>query len=182
MSPAFGWLRSARASDDVAMLNPGHRGCYIYPSWATFVTSITSPTLRKHKLFAQYQESIRKDVERAFRVLQARFAFIRHPCLVWDKDNMGRIMIACIILHNMIIEDERDTYLNYYDPTEFLNDMPTNRQLAEDDCQRSAFSTERIGNLASYMTNREQLRNREAHHALKNDLIEHIWQKFGTDN
>ncbi|KAJ9553071.1 hypothetical protein OSB04_017116 [Centaurea solstitialis] len=28
MSPAFGWLRSARASDDVAMLNSGHRGCY----------------------------------------------------------------------------------------------------------------------------------------------------------
>ncbi|KAI3521391.1 hypothetical protein L1887_10854 [Cichorium endivia] len=62
----------------------------IYPSWAAFVKSITSPLLRKHKLFAQHQEAARKDVERAFGVLQARFAFIRHPCLVWDKDMMGR--------------------------------------------------------------------------------------------
>ncbi|KAJ9556282.1 hypothetical protein OSB04_010896 [Centaurea solstitialis] len=54
----------------------------IYPSWAAFVKSITSPQLQKHKLFAQVQESCRKDVERAFGVLQARFAFIRRPCLV----------------------------------------------------------------------------------------------------
>ncbi|XP_024982941.1 uncharacterized protein LOC112519177 [Cynara cardunculus var. scolymus] len=99
----------------------------IYPSWIALVKSVTSPQMRKHKLFAQVQEACRKDVERAFGVLQARFfAFIRRPCLVWDI--MGRIMINCIIMHNMIVEDKRDTYQNYYDPTEFLNDMLTNRQ------------------------------------------------------
>ena len=108
--------------------------------------------------------------------------FIRHPCLVWDKDNMGRIMIACTILQNMIIEDDQDRYLHYYYPTEFLNDMPTNRQPIKDNRQPSAFSTERIGNLVTYMTNREQLRDRGTHNALINDLIEHIWQKFATDN
>ena len=82
----------------------------IYPAWAAFVKSIASPQIQKHKLFAQFQESIRKDVERAFGVLQARFAFLRRPCLVWDKMLMGKIMIACIIMHNMIEEDERDTY------------------------------------------------------------------------
>nr|GEZ86826.1 hypothetical protein [Tanacetum cinerariifolium] len=64
----------------------------IYPSWAAFVKSITSPQLRKHKLFAQQQEAVRKDVEREFGVLQARFAFLRHPCLVWDKEMMGKVM------------------------------------------------------------------------------------------
>ncbi|XP_047964996.1 uncharacterized protein LOC125209443 [Salvia hispanica] len=66
----------------------------IYPAWAAFVKSITSPQIQTHKLFAQLQESIRKDVERAFGVLQARFAFLRRPCLVWDKMLMGKIMIA----------------------------------------------------------------------------------------
>ncbi|GJX57198.1 putative nuclease HARBI1 [Tanacetum coccineum] len=56
----------------------------IYPSWAVFVKSTTSPQIRKPKLFAQHQEAIRKDVERAFGVLQARFAFLRRPCLIWD--------------------------------------------------------------------------------------------------
>ena len=85
----------------------------------------------------------------------------------------------------MIVEDERDTYLHYYDPNEFLNDMPTNRQQGsslEDDNQLPGFSVERIASLSRYMANREQLRNRETHNALKNDLIEHIWQKFGPNN
>ncbi|XP_076916287.1 uncharacterized protein LOC143575941 [Bidens hawaiensis] len=156
----------------------------IYPSWAAFVKSKTCPQFRKHKLFAKHQEAARKDVERAFGVLQAGFAFLRHPCKLWDKDTMGKVMIACIIMHNMIVEDERDTYLNYYYPSEFLNDRPTNRQRrssSEDDEPLFQYSAERIASLSSYMTNRAQLRNREAHNILKNDLIEHIWQKFGVD-
>ncbi|KAL1349731.1 hypothetical protein AAHE18_07G178000 [Arachis hypogaea] len=51
----------------------------IYPEWATFVKSISKPQGDKRKLFAQYQEGQRKDVERAFGVLQVRFAIIRGP-------------------------------------------------------------------------------------------------------
>ncbi|XP_056855410.1 uncharacterized protein LOC130504837 [Raphanus sativus] len=46
----------------------------IYPKWATFIQSITLPQGPKNSLFAKKQESVRKDVERAFGVLQARFA------------------------------------------------------------------------------------------------------------
>ncbi|XP_057775337.1 uncharacterized protein LOC130994308 [Salvia miltiorrhiza] len=92
----------------------------IYPSWAAFVKSVNGPQTRKHQLFAQHQEAARKDVERAFGVLQARFNFIKRPCLIWDRDMMGKVMLACIIMHNMTVEDERHTYLNYCDPTEFM--------------------------------------------------------------
>ena len=140
----------------------------IYPSWVAFVKSISSPQIRKHRLFAQHQEAARKDVERAFGVLQARFTFLQHPCLIWEYEQMGQIMIACIIMHNMIVEDERETYRNY-DPSEFFNDTDTN---GNDDVVE--YSTERIADLRSYMRNREQLRNREAHSSLQSDLIEHI--------
>nr|KAJ0185564.1 hypothetical protein LSAT_V11C900470050 [Lactuca sativa] len=60
-------------------------------------------------------KAARKDVERAFGVLQACFTFLHRPYLVWDKYMTGKIMIACIIIHNMIVEDERHTYLHYYD-------------------------------------------------------------------
>lgn len=78
---------------------------------------------------------------------------------------MGKIMIACIIIHNMIVEDEQHTYLHYYDPSEFIT--------TEDD-QSFEYSTQRIADLSSYMTNIAQVRNRDIHNTLKDDLIEHI--------
>ena len=54
----------------------------IYLSWATFVKTIPEPQGNKKKYFAKAQEACRKDVERAFGVLQARFAIVRRPSFV----------------------------------------------------------------------------------------------------
>nr|AAX92907.1 transposon protein, putative, ping/pong/SNOOPY sub-class [Oryza sativa Japonica Group] len=80
----------------------------IYPEWAAFVKSIHLPQTEKHKLYAQYQEGARKDVECAFGVLQSRFNIVRRPARSWKRKSVGRIMKACVILHNMIVEDERE--------------------------------------------------------------------------
>jgi hypothetical protein len=82
----------------------------IYPEWATFAKSITRPQSEKHKLYAQHQESAIKDVERAFGVLQKRWAILRHPARLWERKELADIMYACVIFHNMIVEDERDSY------------------------------------------------------------------------
>ena len=79
----------------------------IYPKWATFVKTIPAPQTQKHKLFAAAQEACRKDVERAFGVLQARFTIVRGPARFFHLETLQKIMKACIILHNMIVEDER---------------------------------------------------------------------------
>ncbi|XP_057780056.1 uncharacterized protein LOC130998658 [Salvia miltiorrhiza] len=190
-SPVFDDILEGRAPKVNYIVNGHERnmGYYltdgIYPQWAAFIKSIPAPQLRKHQLFSQHQEAARKDVERAFGVLQARFAFIKRPCLIWDRDIMGKIMIACIIMHNMIVEDERSTYLNYHDPTEFIEDrLRQNTRQSEDGEGTNDFvySTNKIASLASYMRTRSQLRNREDHSSLLHDLIEHIWQKFGDDN
>ncbi|KAL5570233.1 hypothetical protein UlMin_026808 [Ulmus minor] len=69
----------------------------IYPSWSTFVKTLSSPQGNKNKHFAACQESARKDVERAFGVLQSRFAIVRGPAHFWDQETLNYIMKACII-------------------------------------------------------------------------------------
>jgi hypothetical protein len=51
----------------------------IYPNWSIFVKTINAPASLKAKHFATAQEAQRKDVERAFGVLQARFQIVRQP-------------------------------------------------------------------------------------------------------
>lgn len=79
----------------------------IYPSWSTFVKTIRNLTSNKTAYFAKAQEIARKDVERAFGVLQSRFSIIHGPARFWDQQTLWHIMTACVIMHNMIIEDER---------------------------------------------------------------------------
>ncbi|XP_021728264.1 uncharacterized protein LOC110695315 [Chenopodium quinoa] len=157
----------------------------IYPKWATFVQGITTPQLQKDKLFADHQAAARKDIERAFGVLQARFAIIRKPSLAYDEDILRDIMKACIIMHNMIVEDERHNYTR----AEVL------RAFYEEDQQESTpaststtppfeFNVGRPTNFDfnAFLQRKASLRNREIHLSLKRDLVEHIWQRYGPRN
>jgi len=77
----------------------------IYPNFIAFVKIISMPQGEKRKLFAPWQESTRKDVERAFGVFQSRFTIICGPSRFLDAYTMKNIIYACIILHNMIVEN-----------------------------------------------------------------------------
>ena len=80
----------------------------IYPRWTTFVKTIPHPRSHKETYFARYQGGYRKDVERCFGILQARWAIIRGAARLFDEEVLRSIMMTCIILHNMIVEDEYD--------------------------------------------------------------------------
>ncbi|CAI0625562.1 unnamed protein product, partial [Linum tenue] len=144
----------------------------IYPNWATFVKSIPLPQGPKHKLFAKKQEAARKDVERAFGVLQARFAIINGPSRMWCKGIMGDITRACVIMHNMIVEDERDSYIRHFDYTHdevnFNVSMPT-------------VSQSRLPEYEEYLRNNARIRNLSTNSRLQADLIEEIWSRFGDE-
>ncbi|XP_028104314.1 uncharacterized protein LOC114303368 [Camellia sinensis] len=85
----------------------------IYPQWTTLVQTISSPQGAKKQHFAMMQESARKDVKRAFGVLQSRFAIIAGVVRFWDPKMLGNIMKSCVILHNIIVEDEREEHLDF---------------------------------------------------------------------
>ena len=84
----------------------------IYPQWATIVKTIPNRVREKRKRFAQEQESARKDGERAFDVLQSRWGIIRYPANTWSTQKLWEVMTACVIMHNIIVEDERPERLS----------------------------------------------------------------------
>uniref|UniRef100_A0A0D3D5W6 DDE Tnp4 domain-containing protein n=1 Tax=Brassica oleracea var. oleracea TaxID=109376 RepID=A0A0D3D5W6_BRAOL len=142
---------------------------------ATFIQSIPIPQGPKAVLFVQHQEAVRKEVERAFVVLKAHFAIVKNPSLSLDKVKIGKIMRACIILHNMIVEDERDGYTQF-DVSEF--------QQGEDNGNSQVdltYSTDIHTNIANMMGVRTRIHDRQMHQQLKDDFVEHIWHKFGRD-
>jgi hypothetical protein len=53
------------------------------------------------------QASVRKDVECDFGLLKKRFNILAIPDRSYFQRTLGLIMCACIILHNMIIDEER---------------------------------------------------------------------------
>ncbi|GLT72463.1 hypothetical protein SLA2020_443970 [Shorea laevis] len=138
----------------------------IYPSWSTFVKTIHAPQGNKRKLFAKTQESTRKDVERAFGVLQARFAIVRGPARSYSHGMLKEIMMACIILHNMIVEDERHLYLRADDFVYDQMDESSHEPLSDDHAQE----------LTDFIERHHRIRDRATHSQLQSDLIEHLWQ------
>ncbi|XP_047948792.1 uncharacterized protein LOC125194577 [Salvia hispanica] len=67
---------------------------------------ICCPIGERRVLFAAKQESARKDVERAFGVLLSQWAIVKGSARFWFKEVITDVMYACIIMHNMIVEQE----------------------------------------------------------------------------
>ncbi|KAM0829821.1 hypothetical protein ACQ4PT_066629 [Festuca glaucescens] len=141
----------------------------IYPEWAAFMKTVSLPQTPKHKLFAQHQEGARKDVERAFGVLQGRFSILRRLAHLHNRGVLHNIMLACIILHNMIVVDERENAADILDLNESARTLTV---------LPPVFS-HGVPEFADVMRRDSNIRDRSTNKTLKNDLIEHIWEKFG---
>ena len=133
----------------------------IYPQWSCFVQTIHLPGDEKRKHFAKVQEATRKDVERAFGVLQGRFAIIYNPRRQWSLETISDIMFACVILHNMIIDDEKALEL-------------------EDLNLRAPIVLRRGLTFEDLMMGTREIENEDTHYSLRGDLIQHLWALKGA--
>ena len=145
----------------------------IYPKWATIAQSISHPQELAHEFFTNKHESYRKDVERAFGVLQARFAIVRGPARFWHHEDLSLIMKVCIILHNMIIEDER------VDDNELVaiaygnDDYDSLGTDGPVEVSRSPIPFDQ------FMASNRAIRYSNTHYALRLDIIAHLWTLHG---
>jgi hypothetical protein len=174
-SPLFQRLTSGTAPELEFMVN-GNKytmGYYladgIYPSWATFVKTISNPQGNKRIHYAKVQEGVRKDVERAFGVLQARFAMVRGPAIFWDTETLWYIMTACVIMHNMIIDNERD------EDVDFDYDQEDSEVLRKEEYQRRNKPV-----LEKFLKIHKEIEDRRVHEQLRDDLMEHLWALHGA--
>ncbi|XP_071728973.1 uncharacterized protein [Rutidosis leptorrhynchoides] len=140
------------------------RGYYladgIYPSWYSFVKGFSSVVDAKRKYFTKKQSTARKDVERTFGILQGRWGILRQPARAYSVNAIKRIMYGCIILHNMIIEDNGFNIAenkSYY--------LPVNNLQGSTWYERCDVYAEKT----------KELRDKDEHEYLRHTLVSHLW-------
>jgi hypothetical protein len=113
------------------------------------VQTIHSPEDEKRAYYSKMQESTRK-------------TWNAHPSKLWSSTIMANIMYACIIMHNMIFEDESskenlEPLFEVEAPTDFTRPL--------------SFEALVVGT--------KQLESIDQHYSMRGDLVEHLWTLKG---
>ena len=130
----------------------------IYPNYTTFVKSYAFPADEMRKYFKVAQEAARKDVECAFGHLKGRWQILKYPVRTWDQDKITTMCLCCVILHNMIIEDEGRAICNFNPEEDQLN-PPAIFQMGT----------------PAYISRMLDIQNAEECGNLREDLARHLW-------
>ncbi|XP_052623594.1 uncharacterized protein LOC111886905 [Lactuca sativa] len=133
----------------------------IYPEYVVFVKSFTTPHGSRRKKFKRAQERARKDVERVFGALKKRWFILKKPATYLGEEKLQEIMYTCLILHNMIIEDEGRAICVFDEEETIPKTQPI-----------------KIGG-EEYINRRAEIRCTETFHNFCNYLVEH---NYGVQN
>ena len=142
--------------------------------YACFVKTIPNATTRMQKFFRTAQEAKRKDIERAFGILQARFHILTCPCRLWNRNAMDTVMRTCVLLHNLMIDYEREHNINgdyihdpaNYAPVHQFVVVPLNPEQTMED------RDERV----------REMQNVEYHNLIQHDLMVEMWEKWNNEH
>jgi Plant transposon protein len=77
----------------------------IYPQYSRLVKGYAMPITDPEKEFTKWQESARKDIERAFALLKGKWQCMERPFRHIDLPNISARVACCLILHNMCVSD-----------------------------------------------------------------------------
>lgn len=67
----------------------------IYPEYSRFVHGIKEPCDKQEEKYTKWQEAARKDIERAFGVLQGKFQYMARPIEEHDLNLISRRVASC---------------------------------------------------------------------------------------
>ena len=152
----------------------------IYPDYPYLMKSIPEPVNMKQKLFARVQEGVRKDVERTFARLHAKWHILKIAGRSHKLMYLKNIWLACIILHNMTLRDQQTAQLERMGVTvPFAADNQTGVlgecEPMRDEAFLASHSYEGI------LGKRKHMENRGICHLMQRQLVEHAWLKFGSN-
>jgi Plant transposon protein len=150
----------------------------IYPNWRCFMKGISKPINEKEKHFTAKVSALRKDVERAFGILKKRWAILKNPSRMMFIEDITATVQCCIILHNMIIEDEREMddildrmyFLDEVEAQDFVRSMKDDVIILHNAAE--APQTQMQLMLDNYIVST----NEADFHALRSDLIEEVFK------
>ncbi|KAG7336608.1 plant transposon protein [Nitzschia inconspicua] len=78
----------------------------MYPKCSRFAMPVDDPTTDKELKYTEWQQSSKKDVDRAFGVLKRNWQFLDNPILLFNLSDISLRITCCIILHNMLTSDK----------------------------------------------------------------------------
>ena len=68
----------------------------IYPEYGRFAKGYKQPITENEKKYTKWQEGARKEIERAFAILQSKFQFVCRPILLHNINHICKRMGTCI--------------------------------------------------------------------------------------
>jgi hypothetical protein len=141
----------------------------IYPTSQLFVKAIAEPQGQEACDYTQGQEALRKDAERGFGVLKARFGILGHPMRLWHYKTILIVLYACVILHNMRVETNRGAAEDGGDQCAVCDDCSTGSHTPHEPPATLS--------LAAFLALHQKLRKEANVVALRNALRQHVHQK-----
>lgn len=150
----------------------------IYPEYKIFATPIRTTMNQEELKYNNMLSAVRSSVERVFGTLLKQFGILARPGRLWFSSDMVIIMKACVIIHNMLVEERKEFYASngiggprgdfFHQNDE--SEQPNAPQLTPiDRSQLSPFEE-----LLLHVSVSDDVKNREKHFKLRRALVRHL--------
>ena len=167
----------------------------IYPRWDIFLRPNGEASNKKEERMNDVQKSARKDVERMFGCIQARFQIMKSRIFEWNDTEIIKFGHVCVILHNILVafriegelEDETDDNGNLLGGEGVIAEFAGIGTSTESDFSSTPEShhgnnEEWASWIDTLLGIDNSIRNVHEYNKLCGALTDHIWNATGKDS